>query len=323
MTTKEAVSGTRTARPALGGAQGGALMAVGAMLCVQTGLAVSVQLFDRIGPLGATWLRLMCAGVILLVLVRPKPSDFARRDLLACMGLGVVTAGMMLLFMSAAARIPLGTASALEFLGPLGVSLYAARGRARIWALPAAAGVVLLTEPWHGGVDGVGVACALGAAVGWAGYILLTQHVGDKVTGLKGLAVSLPTAAVVATFVAAPTEAGDLTWQLLGIGLALAVLHPVLPFSLEVAALRRLAANAFGVLMSVEPAIAVVIGLVILGQVPGPLSVVGVLLVVGAGMAATRGGARDSAAASVDVQTDLPAALPRPADGNRRPAYVD
>ncbi|NUU25169.1 MAG: EamA family transporter [Streptomycetaceae bacterium] len=285
-------------------------MAVLAMLCVQLGLAVSVRLFDQIGPLGTAWLRLLCAGAILLVFVRPRRADFTRRDLLACVALGVVTAAMMLLFMSAAARIHLGTASALEFLGPLGVSLYAARGGRRIWALPAAIGVVLLTEPWHGGVDLLGVVFALAAAVGWAGYILLTQHVGDKVTGLKGLAVSLPVAALVATAVAAPTEAGNLTWQLLGIGLALAVLHPVLPFSLELLALRRLTANAFGVLMSVEPAIAAVIGLLALGQVPGVASVFGVLCVVTAGIGATRAGGRKAPEAPVPVAREAAPSAP-------------
>ncbi|MCF2527292.1 EamA family transporter [Yinghuangia soli] len=291
--------------PPARGVQAGALMAVSAMLCVQLGLAASVHMFDSLGPLGAAWVRLAWAGVILLVLIRPRPSDFTRKDLIACVVLGVATAAMMLLFMSAAARIPLGTASALEFLGPLGVAMYTARGGRKIWALIAAAGVLLLTEPWHGGVDLLGVGFALAAAVGWAAYILLTQHVGDNVTGLKGLAVSMPVAALAATFVAAPTEAGNLTWQLLLITLALAVLHPVLPFTLEFLALRKLSTASFGVLMSVEPAIALLIGLVFLGQIPGPASVLGVVCVVAAGMGATRSGARTESA-------DSPAEVPAP-----------
>ncbi|MEU8135419.1 EamA family transporter [Streptodolium elevatio] len=283
---------TQPARHARSTAETGAAMALAAMFCVQLGLAVSVHMFDRLGPLGAAWMRLFWAAAILLVLVRPRRSDFTRRDLVACGLLGVATAGMMLLFMSAAARIPLGTASALEFLGPLGVAMYAARGRHRLWALPAALGVLLLTEPWHGGVDLLGVAFALAAAAGWAAYIVLTQRVGDQVTGLKGLAVSMPVAALVATAVAAPTEAGSLSWPLLLVGLGLAVLHPVLPFSLEFLALRRLTTTAFGVLMSLEPAIALLIGLVVLGQVPGPASAIGVVCVVVAGVGATRTGAR-------------------------------
>ena len=132
----------------------GAGMAVGAMLFVQLGLAASVGLFDRIGPQGAAWLRLAWAGVLLLVLVRPRPSSFTRASLLACVALGVVTAVMTLLFMAAVARLPLGTASALEFLGPLGRrGGPRGRGRQTVWPLLAAVGVLLLTEPWHGRAD--------------------------------------------------------------------------------------------------------------------------------------------------------------------------
>src|SRR6185369_10581152 len=143
----------------------------------------SVGLIDRIGAEGAAWLRLVCAAAILLVLVRPRITTFSRSGLVAAIALGVVTAALTLLFMAAVARLPLGTASALEFLGPLGVAVARGRGLARVWPVPAAAGVVLLTEPWHGGTDPVGVALALAAGACWAGYILLTQRVGDEVSG--------------------------------------------------------------------------------------------------------------------------------------------
>lgn len=159
-----------------------------------------------------------------------------------------------------------------------------------MWAFLAAVGVLLMTEPWHGGVDLLGIGFALVAAVGWAAYLLLTQHVGDQVTGVKGLAVSMHVAALVATAVASPTEAGNLTWPLLLVTLALAVPHPVLPFTLEFLALRKLSAASFGVLMSLEPVIALLIGLALLGQVPGPASALGVVRVV----AATRAGARSA-----------------------------
>lgn len=267
-------------------------MAVTSMFCVQLGLGVSVPLLDELGPLGIVWLRLGWAALLLLVLIRPRRSDFTRKDLLACAVLGAATAGLMVLFMCAVTRIPLGTASALEFLGPLGLSLYGAAGGRRIWALPAAVGVVLLTEPWHGGTDLVGVGFALAAALCWAVYIAFTQKVGDRVTGLKGLALSLPVAAIITTFFVTPTELGHLTWPLVLAGLGLAALHPVLPFSLEFLSLRRLTTTAFGTLMSLEPAIAVAVGLVVLGQVPGPASAVGVALVVVASVGATRAGAR-------------------------------
>src|SRR6476469_1353412 len=138
------------------------------MVCVELGLAVSVGLIDRIGAEGAAWLRLVCAAVILLVLVRPRITAFSRSGLIAAVALGVVTAGLTLLFMAAVARLPLGTASALEFLGPLGVAVARARGAGRLWALLAAVGVLLLTQPWAGSADPAGVAFALGAAVCWA-----------------------------------------------------------------------------------------------------------------------------------------------------------
>jgi inner membrane transporter RhtA len=275
----------------------GAALAVAAMLCVQLGLAASVGLFDRIGPEGAAWLRLAWAGLLLAVLVRPRLSRFSRTGLQACVALGVVTAGLTMFFMAAVARLPLGTASALEFLGPLGVAVARGRGGRKLWPVLAAVGVLLLTEPWHGRIDAVGVAFALVAAACWAAYILLTQKVGDEVTGLQGLAVSMPVAAIVATAVAGPSTVGDLTWGLLAAGLALAVLLPVIPFSLELLALRRLSADTFGTLMSLEPAIALVIGLVALGQVPGPAALAGIAFVVVAGVGVQRAGGRTPPAA--------------------------
>ena len=269
----------------------GASMAVTSMVFVQVGLALSIGLIGRIGPEGAAWLRLAWAGVLLLVLVRPRLRSFSRPALLTSVALGVVTAGITMLFMAAVARLPLGTASALEFLGPLGVAV--AQGRqARRWALPAAAGVLLLTEPWTGGADPVGILLALGAGACWAAYILLTQRVGDQVSGLQGLAVSMPVAAIVATVVAGPAVFPLLTPQLLLIGLGLAILLPVIPFSLELLALRRLTTAAFGTLMALEPAVALGIGLVLLGQVPGWFPLAGVALVVVAGVGAARTGSR-------------------------------
>ena len=289
----------RTGRTAT---RAGTLMAVASMTCVQLGLALAVGLFDRIGPEGAAWLRLAWAGVIVLVLVRPRPRDLSRRGLLAGVALGVVTAGVTMLFMAAVARLPLGTASALEFLGPLGVAVARSRGaRPLAWPVLAGVGVLLLTEPWHGSVDLTGVALALGAAACWAAYILLTQAVGDELTGLDGLAVSLPVAGVVATVVAGPGAFPSMTWELAVVGLGLAILLPVVPFSLEMLALRRLTTSAFGTLMSLEPAIALVMGLVLLHQVPGLWPVLGVAFVVAAGIGAERTGARDH---GTDCETD-------------------
>ncbi len=282
-------------------------MALASMLLVQLGLAASVGLIDRIGAEGAAWLRLAWAGVILLVLVRPRIRSFTRASLLTTVALGVVTAGITLLFMAAVARLPLGTASALEFLGPLGVAVARGRRGTKVWPALAAVGVLLLTEPWHGGIDLVGVAYALAAAVCWAAYILLTQRVGDGVPGLQGLAVSMSVAALVATVVAGPSVVGRLTAELVLLGIGLAIVLPVVPFMLEMLALRRLTTAAFGTLMSLEPAFAVVIGLVVLGQVPGWAPLAGIAFVVAAGIGAERTGAR-SAPAAGDVPEAVPAA---------------
>ncbi|MBZ5737616.1 EamA family transporter [Nocardioides mangrovi] len=290
----------------------GASMAVASMLCVQLGLAVSVGLIDQVGAEGAAWLRLAWAGVIMLVVVRPRRGAFTPEALRAGVALGVVTAGLTLLFMAAVARLPLGTASALEFLGPLGVAVARSRGTGRLWALLAALGVLGLTEPWAGTADPVGVGFALAAAACWAAYILLTQHVGDQVSGVAGLAISMPVAGVVATVVAGPSVVGHLTPTLLLAGLGLAVLLPVVPFTLELLALRRLSAGAFGTLMALEPAFALLIGLVALHQVPGPLGVVGVLLVVAAGVGAESAGTRED---RVEPATDQDRHRPHPGPG--------
>jgi inner membrane transporter RhtA len=268
-------------------------MAVAAMLSVQLGVAVSVALIDRIGADGAAWLRLAWAGLLFLVVLRPRAARFTRRTFATCVGLGVVIAGVTLLFMAALDRIPMGTASALEFLGPLAVAVAHGRGRARIvWPASAAAGVLLMTQPWSGAVDPIGVMYALAAACCWAGYILLTQRVGDQVAGIGGLSVSMPVAALVATAVVGPDVFDRLTPQLLLVGLGLAVLLPVFPFALELLALRRLTTAAFGTLMSLEPAFALIIGWVVLRQIPGVSAAVGICFVVAAGVGAARAGSR-------------------------------
>ncbi|MBJ7383572.1 MAG: EamA family transporter [Mycolicibacterium sp.] len=268
-------------------------MATGSMLSVQVGLALSLSLIDRIGVEGAAWLRLAWAGVILLILVRPRPSAFTRSAFFTCVALGIVTAGVTLLFMAAIARIPLGTASALEFLGPLGVAVLLGKGKQRfVWPAVAALGVILLTQPWAGTVDLVGVAFALAAAVCWACYILLTQRVGDAVEGISGLAVSMTVAGVFATLVVGHSVLPRVTPEILLIGIGLALLLPVVPFSLEMLSLRRLTTAAFGTLMALEPGFAMLVGFVVLHQVPGPAGLVGIAMVVAAGIGAARSGAR-------------------------------
>lgn len=275
-------------------------MTLAAMCCVQLGAAASVGLADRIGPDGTAWLRLAGAGVVLVAAVRPWRVSFSRSALLTCVALGVATAAMTVLFMAAIVRLPLGTASALEFLGPLGVAVWRGSGASRLWAVVAAAGVLALTEPWRAGADPLGVVLALGAAGGWATYIVLTQRAGDEVTGVRALAVSMPVAAIVATFTVGPSVFGRLDWQLLIAGFGLAMLAAVIPYCLELLALRRLTAAAFGTIMSLEPAIALIIGFAVLGQTLRAGAVGGIVLVVIAGIGAERTGARGGVVALAD-----------------------
>ena len=270
-------------------------MAASAIVCVQLGLAASVGLFDRVGPEGAACLRLAWAGLILLVLIRPRRAQFSRAGLRASLLLGVAIAGVTFFFMGALAHLPLGTASALEFLGPLGVAVTRGSGTAKLWPALAGVGVLLLTEPWHGGADPIGVLLSLAAAACWAAYILLNQRVGDEVAGITGLAVSMPVAGVISLFVGGPSLLPELDAELLVLGVGLAVLVPLVPFALEMLALRRLTTAAFGTLMSLEPAAALLIGFVALGQTPGLLPVLGVAFVVAAGVGAERTGAREPA----------------------------
>jgi inner membrane transporter RhtA len=286
------MNGRRADNQAMTATRTGAGMALVSMLCVQLGIAASVGLFDEVGSDGAACLRLAFAGLILLAIVRPRPAAFSRSSLAAAIALGAVTAAVTMCFMAAVDRIPMGTASALEFLGPLGVAILRGRGSTKVWPAVAAIGVVLLTEPWRGALDPAGVAFALAAAVAWAMYIVLTQRVGDEVAGLQGLAISMPVAGLVATAVAGPSLVGDLTLEVLLAGVGLAILLPVIPFALEMLALRRLTATAFGTLMSLEPALALLIGLIVLGQAPGLLPVAGIAFVVVAGIGAERTGAR-------------------------------
>jgi inner membrane transporter RhtA len=273
------------------------------MLSVQTGAALSTHLFKALTPAGTNWLRLAMSAFVLLLVTRPRPQVIGWPALRATLLLGAVTAVLTMTFIEALARIPLGTASAIEFLGPLGVA--AARSHRRsalVWPALAMAGVIGLTEPWHGRLNLVGVGFAAAAACGWAGYILLTQHVGAELDGLQGLAMSLATATVVAAPVAAWPALRGLTPGIAMQGLGLAALVPLLPFTLELMALRRMSIAAFGTLMALEPATATIIGLVILGQLPAIWQIAGVALVVTGGIGAQR--TRPLLAAKVESRAD-------------------
>ena len=265
------------------------LYALAAMVSVQLGAALSTHLFDPLSPAGSAWLRLTVAALVLLAVTRPRPRDFSRPAVLGTVLLGAASALMTLTFVEAIDRIPLGTAVAIEFLGPLGVAAARAHRRsALVWPALAGVGVLALTEPWTGEADLVGIGYAAAAAAGWAGYVVLTQKVGAAVVGMRGLAGSLTVAALVtAPFGAVPAVTG-LDPALLAQGIGIALLVPLLPYVLELGALRRMTLTAFGTLMALEPAIGTVLGSVLLAQVPGWLPAAGVLLVVAAGIGAQR-----------------------------------
>jgi inner membrane transporter RhtA len=152
--------------------------------------------------------------------------------------------------------------------------------------------VLLLTEPWSGAVDALGVAYAAGAGLFWGTYIVLTARVGDRFAGLEGLSITIPIAAVVSAFAGVPQAWGHVTTEVVAIAIGLALLQPVIVFALELLALRRLTTGAFGTLMALEPAAGTAIGIAILAQLPTVQQLAGTALVVIAGIGAARGGHR-------------------------------
>jgi inner membrane transporter RhtA len=263
------------------------------MLSVQLGSALSVGLIGTVGAAGTAWLRLSAGAIIFVLLARPPLRSIRRRDVPVLLALGVATGLMTILFLAALERIPLGTAVAIEFLGPLTVAAVRSHSaRALTWPALALVGVVLLTEPWTGSIDLLGVVFAVLSGVCWGTYIVLTQQVGDRFAGITALSLTIPVAALTAAVFGIPQAVGNLSWNVLATAIGLALLLPVLPFALEMLALRRMTHAAFGTLMALEPAIGVLLGLIVLSQVPSAGQVVGILIVVLAGAAAQRGAAR-------------------------------
>ena len=269
------------------------LLAVTSILSVQLSSALAIGLFPIVGPTGTAWLRLTAGALIFIAITRPPLRSVRREDLPALVGLGVTTGLVTMSFLAAIDRIPLGTAVAIEFLGPLTVAaLRSHNRRALAWPALALAGVLLLTEPWHGEVNAAGLLFAAVAAVGWATYIVLTQHVGDRFSGISGLSITVPIAALTATPFGMVQAAGNLSGGVILAAIGLAILLPVLPLALEMIALREMTPTAFGTLMALEPAFAVLLGALVLHQTPAPPQILGIVLVVLAGAGAQRGGRR-------------------------------
>lgn len=247
------------------------------------GAAMAVWLFADATPAGVAWLRVVGAALVLLAWRRPRRAAWRGRPLLLAGTFGVVTAGMNVLFYEAIARLPLGTAVALEFVGPVVVAAVSFRGARDIGALlMVALGVVAIADVQIQGSP-LGVAFALGAATAWAGYILLGKRVasaGDGVSGIDSLAVGFTVAAVVLSPLAWGTGAvwGSANLLLLGIGVG--VLSTVVPYTLDQIVLRRVGQGTFALLLALLPVTAALIGFVVLGQTPTVTEALGILAVV-------------------------------------------
>ncbi|WP_053730802.1 EamA family transporter [Streptomyces sp. WM6378] len=259
-------------------------------ISVQFGAAVAVTLMPRAGASGVVTLRLVAAAIVLLLVCRPKLRGHSRADWGTVVAFGVAMAGMNGLFYQAVDRIPLGVAVTLEVLGPLALSVFASRRLVNVlWAALALAGVVLLGGGGFDSLDAVGVAYALGAGVCWAVYILFSARTGRRFPQADGLALAMAVAAVLFLPIGIAQAGGKLLVpSTMALGAAVAVLSSVLPYTLELLALRRLPASTFAILMSLEPAIAATAGFLILGQALSWPQALAIALVIGASMGAVR-----------------------------------
>lgn len=274
------------------------LSGVGLMLVavtsVQAGAGVATRLFPLVGPAGAVWLRVLLSAVLMAVVwppsrlrVAPWRLGWSRQAWLSVAAFGVVMAGMNALFYAAIDRLPLGIVVTIEFAGPLSLALaLSRRWLDGLWAVAAAGGILLLMlEGDHSGpggagtrLDPVGVAAAVGAGALWAAYIVLSHRVGRLVPGTQGLAVALVVGALVLTPIGVTAGQRLLDPTVLGLAAAVAVLSTALAYGLELEALRRVPARLFGILASIDPVMAALVGLVI-GQVLGRWQWLGIAVI--------------------------------------------
>jgi inner membrane transporter RhtA len=259
-------------------------LVMGAVASVQVGAAIATTLFDELGPAGTVLLRTGFAALVLVLLWRPSlrgRSTVALRDAVL---FGLALAGMNLSFYAALDRIPLGIAVTLEFTGPFLVAVAGSRRASDLlWVALAAGGIVLLAPGVHGSLNVTGSLLALLAGAFWAAYIVLAARIGRAFSGGQGLSIAMVVATVVllpSGIVAGGSDLGDP--GLLAVGFAVALLSSAIPYSLELEALRRLPKGTFGVLMSMEPAVAALVGLIALGQDLSANEVVAIGLVVAA-----------------------------------------
>lgn len=257
------------------------VLVLGAIASVQLGSALAKLRFDRTGPIGMVLLRLAVGALVLLAVARPRLRGRDRRQLLLVLAFGAVLAGMNSSFYAAIGRIPIGVAVTVEFAGPLAVAVAGSRRLLDgVWVALAAAGVVLLTRDGGGALDPVGLGLAGLAGLGWACYILLSQRLGRSFPGVDGLALATAVAAVLVAPAGIVRAGGALAdWQVLIVGVGVGLLSAAIPYSLEIEALRRLPTRVFGVLMSLEPAVGALAGLVVLGEALRSREVLAIALV--------------------------------------------
>jgi inner membrane transporter RhtA len=243
-------------------------MVLASVISVQTGAAVATTLFDELKPEGAVLLRTGFGALMLLALWRPAVRGLTGTDWRLLLAFGFSLAAMNLSFYAALDRIPLGIAVTVEFIGPLGVAIAKSRrGKDVLWVALAAVGILLLTPAIGGSLDALGVAFAALAGVFWAAYIILAARLGRTFGGGTGLALAMAISTLLLLPSGLAAGGGDLLDPgLLAIGVAVALLSSAIPYSLELEALRRIPERTFGVLMSMEPAVAALSGLAFLGQ---------------------------------------------------------
>ena len=266
-------------------------MVLGAAGSLQVGAAFAVTLFDEVGAAGAAFLRLAFAAIVLWAIWRPRVRAHPARELRVAAAFGTALGLMNWFIYESMARIPLGVAVTIEFAGPLLVAVLGSRRPLDgVWITLAVAGILLLADPGGGSIDGLGVAFALLAALCWMAYIHLSKRTGQVFPGGSGLALAMAVGALVVLPAGLIGGGGDLAAPgLLGSALVVALASSVLPYSLELEALRRLPAAVFGVLMSLAPAVAALAGWVVLDQALGARELLAIAMVVVASAGATLG----------------------------------
>jgi inner membrane transporter RhtA len=279
----------------------GAGLVLAAVVSVQVGAALAKHLFDRLGAPGVVWLRLAIAALILVVAWRPWPwratARWSRRTLVQVALFGLVIAAMNTTFYLSLQRIPLGIAVTVEFIGPLALAaLSSRRWLDGVWVLLALVGILALVQTEPGmTLDVVGVVLAAVAGGFWALYIVLSARVGERVPGGAGLAAALVVSAVVTTPAGLVSVSGHLTWASLAAAAGVALLSSALPWSLEMEALRRVPTGVFGILMSIEPALAALAGWALLDEQLLARQWAGIVVVVMASAGAATTSARTRA----------------------------